>query len=64
MLLYVYGEAYRIHKSVTKRKLFENELKTGGIDDPFASQIETYKVDLELLSSKQEIPVWYDSQPH
>ena len=43
-------------KTNLKPEEFEN--------DPFASQIETYKVDLELLSSKQEIPVWYDSQPH
>ena len=28
-----------------------------------SSQIETYRVDLELVSLKQEIPVCYDSQP-
>ena len=29
-----------------------------------SSQIETYIVELELVSLKQEIPVCYDSQPH
>ena len=29
-----------------------------------SSQIETYRVDQELVSLKQEIPVCYDSQPH